>query len=109
MSGARRGTWGKGERYFRVRGDPPRKGFKLTISKTANNTFNTGQNHFAAHFIQSRKNVANNLQRTAAEEGYLVAEAVRTGKVQTIVLPPPVNTSVPDVEDQKLYKKRQSG
>ncbi len=56
-----------------------------------------------------RKNVANYLQRTAAEEGYLVAEMVRTGKGQSIALPLPVITSAPDVEDQKVYKKRQSG
>jgi hypothetical protein len=37
------------------------------------------KNHFAAQFTQSRKNVANYLQRTTVEERYLVAEMVRTG------------------------------
>jgi hypothetical protein len=46
--------------------------------------------------------VANYMQRTAAEEGYLVAEMVRTGKAQTIALSPPVNASAADEEDQ-LY------
>jgi hypothetical protein len=93
---------GKGRWYFRGQGDPPSKGFKSTISKIANNKFDTGKNHFAAQFTQSRKNVANYLQRTVAEEGYLVAETVRTGKAQTIELPLPVNTSAPDAEDQNI-------
>jgi hypothetical protein len=95
------GRGGKGGRYFRGRGDPPSKGFKWSISKIANDTFNTGKNHFAAQLTQSRKNVANYLQPTLAEEGYLVAETVRMGKVQTITLPPPVDASTADVEDQK--------
>ncbi len=35
------------------------------------------------------------------EEGYLVAEMIGTGKVQMIVLPPLVDMSAADVEDQK--------
>jgi hypothetical protein len=53
--------------------------------------------------------MANYLQHTAAEEGYLVAGMVTTGKAQMITLPPPVNASAVDAEDQKLYKKKQSG
>ena len=49
--------------------------------------------------------MANYLQRTAAEEGYLVAEMVRTGKVQTIALPPPVDTSAADAKDQKIIQE----
>jgi hypothetical protein len=56
------------------------KGFKLVISEIAQDTFNTGQNKFAAQFTQLRKNVANDLQRTSASEGYLVAETVRSGR-----------------------------
>jgi hypothetical protein len=89
--------------------DPPSKGFKSTINKISNDTSNTEKIHFAAQFTQSRKNVANYLKRTVAEERYLVVETVRTGKVQTILLPPPVDMSVPDAEDKKSYKKRQSG
>jgi hypothetical protein len=33
-----------------------------------------GQNKYAAQFTQSREEVVNHLQRTLAEEGYLVAE-----------------------------------
>jgi hypothetical protein len=33
----------KGGQYFRGRGDPPSKGFMSTISKIANNMFNTGK------------------------------------------------------------------
>ncbi len=53
--------------------------------------------------------MANYLQRTVAEEGYLVRERVRTGKAQMIVLPPPINASAPDAEDQNNIGKMQSG
>ncbi len=53
--------------------------------------FNTGENKYAAQFTRSREEVANYLQRTSAEEGYLVAEMVRTEKQQIISLPPPVD------------------
>ena len=56
------------------------KAFKSTISKIAEDTFNTGQIKFAAQFIQSRKNVSNYLQCTSAYEGYLVAKTVRSSK-----------------------------
>jgi hypothetical protein len=46
------GRSGKAGRFFRQRGDPPIKGFKSAISKIANNMFNTGQNQFAAQFMQ---------------------------------------------------------
>ena len=55
-----------------------------------------------AQFTQSRKNVANYLQRTASDEGYLVAETVRMGKLQTIVLPPPIDTTASNAKDQKI-------
>jgi hypothetical protein len=74
----------------------------LAISKIAHDTFNTRQNKFAAQFTQSQKNVANYLQRTSAAEGYLVAETVRTGKKQMIDLPPAIDESAPDAEDQKF-------
>ena len=75
---------GKGRRYFRGQGDPPSKGFKSLITENATDTFNTGKNRFRVQFTQSRKNVANYLQQTAANEGYLVAKMVRTGKEQLI-------------------------
>ncbi len=55
----------------------------------------TGQNKFAAQFTQSRKNIANYLLRTAALEGYLVAENVHTGKKQGIELPVPIDLNYP--------------
>ena len=69
------GRAGRAGRFYRGRGD---KGYKSTISEITNETFNTGQNVFAAQFTHLRKNVANYLQRRAADEGYLVAETVRT-------------------------------
>jgi len=46
------------------------------------------------------------LQRTTSDEGYLVAETVRTGKLQTIALPPPpIDTSASDAEDQKIIRE----
>jgi hypothetical protein len=75
------------------------KGFKSLISKIATDTFNTGQNKFAAQFTQSQKNVANYLQCTSAQEGYLVAKTVRTGREQIIALPPAVDPNAPDAAD----------
>ena len=100
------GRAGRAGRFYRGRGDPPTKGYKSSaISKIANETFNMGQNRFAAQFTQSRKNVANYLQRTAANEGYLVVETVRTGKEQIIALPPAVNTSAAGADDQKIIRE----
>ena len=52
---------------MRNMGDHPRvgdatTGFKLLISEITMDTFNTGQNKFAAQFMQLRKNVMNYLQ-----------------------------------------------
>ena len=67
-------------------------------------TFNTGQNKFAAQFTQSRKNVANYLQRTSANEGYLVAEMARTGRQQIIELPPAVDPNGSDADNQRIIR-----
>jgi hypothetical protein len=67
-------------------------------------TFNTGQNKFAAQFTQSRKNMANYLQCTSAAEGYLVAETVLTGKKQIIELPPAVDPNAADVDNQNIIR-----
>jgi hypothetical protein len=67
-------------------------------------TFNTGQNKLAAQFMQSRKNVANYLQRTSANEGYLVAETVRTGREQIIELPAAVDLNAADADDQRIIR-----
>jgi hypothetical protein len=52
------------------------KPFKSTVSEIAEHTFNIRENKYAAQFMQSREEVANYLQYTSAEEGYLVAETV---------------------------------
>jgi hypothetical protein len=54
--------------------------------------------------MQSRKNVANYLQRMASLEGYLVAKTVRTGSQQIIALPPAVDESAANVKDQKIIR-----
>jgi hypothetical protein len=64
------------------------------------------KNRLSVQFTQSRKNVVNYLQHKAADEGYLVAETVRTGKQQIIVLPPGVNTSALDADDLKIISKK---
>ena len=99
------GRAGRAGHFYRGQGDPPTKGYKSTISEIANETFNTGQNAFAAQFTQSRKNVANYLQRTAADEGYLVAETVRSGMEQVIMLPPAVDPNSADADDQKIIRE----
>ena len=78
--------------------------FKSAISEIAEDTFNTGQNKFTAQFTQSRKNMSNYLQRTLAYKGYLVAKTVRTSKKQIIKLPPAVDESAADAEDQKIIR-----
>ena len=55
--------------------------------------------------MQSRKNVAKYLQRTATEEGYRIAKMVRTGKAQLIALLPPVDKNTADADDQKIIRK----
>ena len=104
--GGRVGGRGRSRHYPRG-GVDTTKMFKSAISEIAEDTFNTGQNKFAAQFTQSRKNVSNYLQRTLAYEGYLVAETVRTGKKQIIELPPAVDESTADAEDQKIIRAKE--
>ena len=104
---AGRGGGGRKPRYFPRAGLEATKGFKSGISKIPQDTFNTGQNKFAAQFTQSRKNVANYLQRTSASEGYLVAETVRTGREQTILLPAAVDASAPNAADLKIIRDKE--
>jgi hypothetical protein len=58
--------------HFHGNGDGGVKLFKSAVSEITNDTFNTGQNKFAAQFTLSHKNVVNYLQRTF-DKGYLVA------------------------------------
>ena len=68
----------------------------------AQHTFNMGKNKFTAQFTESRKKVANYLQRNVVAEGYLVAETVRTRKQQTIELPPAVDPNAADKADLEI-------
>jgi len=97
---------GRGTRHlkFHPRAGESTKGYKSTISEIATDTFNTGQNKFAAQFTQSRKNGVNYLQRTSANEGYLVAETVRTGRQQIIKLPPAVDPNDFDADNQRIIR-----
>jgi hypothetical protein len=91
------------------------KAFRSSTSGIEKWTFNTGQNKFAAQFTLSREEVANYVQRTLADEGYLVAETIRTGEEQSIPLLAPVDPNDPDkmdleairAEDVKNIAKRQ--
>ena len=40
----------------------------------------------------------------ANDEGYLVAETVRTGKQQMIDLPPPIDGNDPDADDLEIVR-----
>ena len=83
------------------------KGFKSLITEIANKTFNTGQYKFAVQFMQAQKNVANYLQRSLVYEGYLVAEAIRRGREQTIELPPSIDKSAAVPDDQKIIRAKE--
>jgi hypothetical protein len=54
------------------------------------------------NLLNREKNEANYIQQMAVNEGYLVAKTVRTGNRQVITLPPPINQSTADTEDQKI-------
>ena len=107
QAGAGRGG-GRRPRYFpRGRGtDALVKAYKSSISGIEEHTFNTGQNKLAAQFTQSREDVANYLQQISNNEGYLVAETVRTEKQQTIKLPPAIDANDPDAEDLKIVRRK---
>ena len=78
------------------------KAYESPITEIAKYTLNTGENEFAAQFTKSRERVAGYMQQSGMEESYLVAETIRTGMAQTILLPPPVNTNAPDKTDLKI-------
>ncbi len=120
QAAAGRGAGGGGRRKpkFIPRGggaESLSKAFRSSTSGIEKWTFNTGQNKFAAQFMLSRDEVANYIQRTLADKGYLVAETIRSGKKQSIPLPAPVDPNDPDktdleairAEDVKTVAKRQ--
>ena len=101
---AGRGGGGRKPRYFPRAGGEATKGFKSAISEIAQDTFNTGQNKFAAQFTESRERVAGYIQRSRMDESYLVTETIRTGTKQTITLPGPVDANAPDRADLKVIR-----
>jgi hypothetical protein len=106
--GAGRSGSGRKGRYFPRRGGIEIvKPHKSAISKIAQDAFNTGHNKFAAQFSQSRKNMANYLQRSSAAEGYLVAETVCTGRKQVIELPAAVDKNAPNVADSAVIRSEE--
>jgi hypothetical protein len=101
VAGCGGGRGGRGKpRYYPRLGEL--KGFKSPISKIAHDTFNTGQNKFAAQFTQLQKDVANYLQCTVASEEYLVAETMGTSRKQVIDLPSAIDPNDPELEDKKI-------
>ncbi len=63
-----------------------------------------GENKDAAQFTRLREEVANYLQHTSAEEGYLVTEMVQTRKQQIIPLLPPVDPNAKDKADLEIIR-----
>ncbi len=75
------------------------KPFRSSTAGIKKWTFNTGQNKYAAQFTLHRKEVGNYIQRTLPDEGYLVAQAIKSRIEQLIALPPPVDQSDPGKND----------
>jgi hypothetical protein len=80
------------------------KAFWLSTSGIKKWTFNTGQNKFAAQFTLSCKEVANYIQCTLADKGYLVAETIRTREEQLIPLLGPVDPNDPNKTDLEAIR-----
>ncbi len=80
------------------------KAFWLSTSGIKKWTFNTGQNKFAAQFTLSREEVANYIQRTLTNEGYLVAETIRSVEKHSIPLPAPVDPNNPNKSDLEAIR-----
>ena len=76
----------------------------MAISEIAEHTFNTGHNKDAAQFTRSREEIANYVQRTPMDEGYLVTETFCMGKEQMILLPPPIDQNAADKADLKIIR-----
>ena len=81
------------------------KAFKSFILEIYDNTFNMGESKYAAQFNQSKINIAWYLQRQYPDEGYRVAQAVRTGEEQTIKLPDKLADEKKDDKDKKVLEE----
>ncbi len=104
VAGRGAGRRGSGRRYYPPKGgvDHVSKAYKSAISKIGEHTFNTGHNKYAAQLTRSREEITNYVQRTSTDKGYLVAETIRTGKEQTMPLPPLVDQNAADKADLKI-------
>ena len=102
--GAGRGGGRKSRFIPREEGDSFDKPFRSTTVGLEKWTFNMGQNKYVAQFALHREEVANYIQRTLADEGYLVAQTIRNGKKQLIPLPPPVDLNDLDKEDLEAIR-----
>ena len=88
---------------------------KIYVSPVAgveNDTFNTGHSKFASQFKTSKRNVTNFVQWLLTYEVHIAAETIKTGKVQTIVLPPAIPEGTTDAEkanarDDNIFKNVQ--
>jgi hypothetical protein len=87
-------------------GDNFNKPFQSTTVGIKKWTFNTGQNKYAAQFTLHRKEVANYIQQTLADEGYLVAQMISSGTKQSIPLPLPVDPNNLDKEDLEAIRTK---
>ncbi len=97
--GARRGGGRKPLFIHRGGGNNLDKPFRSSTAGIEKWTFNTGQNKYVAQFTLHCKEVANYIQRTLPDEGYLVVQTIRSGMEQSIALPPPVDQSDPDKDN----------
>ena len=80
-------------------GDHFDKPFRSSTAGIEKWRFNTGQNKYAMQYTLHHKEVANYIQQTLPDEGYLVAQTIRSGMKQLITLLPPVDQNDPDKED----------
>ena len=79
----RRGGGGRGRGRYQPNLSPYNKTPRAYISpvvRIENDTFNTGHSKFASQFKTSRWNVANFVQRSLRNEGYLVVKTIKTGE-----------------------------
>ncbi len=112
--GAGRGGGRKPRFIHRGGGGNLDKPFRLSTAGIEKWTFNTGQNKYAAQFTLHCEEVANYIQQTLPDEGYLVAQTIMSRMEQSIALLPPVDQSDPDkdnleaiqAEDVKAVAKR---
>ena len=85
-------------------GDHSDKPFKSSTTGIKKWTFNTGWNKYAVQFTLHREEVGNYIQQTLPNNGYLVAQTIRSGAKQSIALPLPVDLNNPDKKDLEAIR-----